>query len=94
MDDKIKLALDTEFQSMDCGIITARDYLKELLLTLVREGESFSGKRPFGNSGWENELAEPLIIAGVIEGKIEDGYAEPANDLAYADALEALVDAL
>ncbi len=94
--DKIALALDTEFECSDLGgVTTPRKYLKELLTTLLDLGESFSGKRPFGNSGWQNALATPLILAGAIEGDIdEDGYAEPANDLEYCDALAALVEAL
>ena len=94
MADKIKLALDTEFQSTDCGIITARWFLKLLLMTLLEKGESFSGKHPFGNSGWEYELATPLIMAGVITGQIEDGYAKPDDEAAYQAALETLVEAL
>ena len=55
--------------------LTIREYLKELLLTLWVEGEGFSGKRPFGNSGWQYDLYKALIIAGAVEGKLdEDGY--------------------
>jgi hypothetical protein len=45
--------------------ITVRDYLFELLIAVWDEGESFSGKRPFGNSGWEYDLYAPLIQAGL-----------------------------
>lgn len=94
---KIPAALDTLFDSMDLGSVTVRDYLKDLLLTLLEQGESFSGKRPWGNSGWERELAGPLIRAGVITGELdEDGRAEwntfDGDD--YEMALAALVDAL
>jgi hypothetical protein len=92
--DKISAALDTKFDSMDLGEVTARQYLKRLLNDLLMKGECFSGKRPFGNSGWEHDLAKPLILAGVIEGSIEDGYAEPAVDDEYTEALKALVEAL
>lgn len=50
---------------------TVRDYLRELLMTLWNEQEGFSGKRPFGNSGWEYDLYTPLIKAGFIEGKLD-----------------------
>jgi hypothetical protein len=44
------------------------------------EGESFSGKRPFGNSDWEYDLYVPLIQAGFIEGKLDaDGYIDEWN---------------
>jgi hypothetical protein len=76
--EKIAAALDTEFESMDIGRVTARGYLKALLEELLLKGESFSGKRPWGNSGWEHELAMPLCKAGVIEATIDDErYAYP-----------------
>lgn len=93
--EKITAALDAEFESMDLGRITARGYLKALLRALMEEGESFSGKRPFGNSGWQHELAAPLIHAEAIMGEIdEDGYAHPSSEVEYQIALLAMVDAL
>lgn len=50
---------------------TVADYLKALLAKVWEEGEGFSGKRPFGNSGWENDLFIPLVKAGVIEGEMD-----------------------
>lgn len=91
----ILAALDTEFESMDIGRVTARQYLKQLLGDLLEKGESFSGKRPWGNSGWEYELAVPLILAGAISGAVdEDGYAEVADESEYRTALAAMVEAL
>lgn len=56
---------------------TIREYLKELLLELWEEKESFSGKRPFGNSGWEYDLYKPLIKHGIVNGLLdEDDYIE------------------
>ena len=93
--DAIEAALDTKFESMDLGNITARGYLKRLLSDLLTQGESFSGKRPFGNSGWEHDLAKPLIMADAIKGSIdEDGYAEVKDEDEYEQALIALVEAL
>ena len=66
---------------------TIRDYFKDLLLTLWEKGEGFSGKRPFGNSGWKNDLYTPLINAGLVDGYfdeygfIEDFDSEQANEL-------------
>jgi hypothetical protein len=45
-------ALELRFDSDAGDNITIRDYLRILLETLWEEGEGFSGKRPFGNSGW------------------------------------------
>lgn len=39
---------------------TVGAYLAELLETLLREEESFSGKRPLGNSGWTGYLEDAL----------------------------------
>jgi hypothetical protein len=41
--------------------ITIREFLQKLLLTLFEEMEGFSGKRPFGNSGWDGDLIICLI---------------------------------
>lgn len=63
-----------------CGdhdrILTIREYFVELLRSLWNEGEGFSAKRPFGNSGWERNLYKPLIANKLIKGKLdsEDGY--------------------
>lgn len=57
--------------------ITIKDYLKQLLETLWDEGESFSSKRPFGDSGWEFALYKALGNAGVVECSFdEEGYIE------------------
>lgn len=59
---------------------TICEYLSALLVALWEEGESFSGKRPLGNSGWEYELYEPLIKHKVIEGELDEfGHIESVN---------------
>lgn len=74
--DQIENFLDTEFESMDLGKTTPRKYLFELLHTLWIEKEGFSGKRPFGNSGWDSDLALALVEGGFIKGYIEGGWAQ------------------
>lgn len=81
-------------QENDAGAATVGGYLHALLRTLWREGESFSGKRPFGNSGWESELHRALIAAGKVEGGEldEDGFVDKegnANDVVL-EAIDAL----
>lgn len=75
-------ALETRF---DCDIgddITIRDYLRTLLMTLWEEGEGFSGKRPFGNSGWKYDLYAPLIKGGFVAGELdEDGCIQELDDM-------------
>lgn len=54
-----------------------REYFQDLLTTLWSKGEGFSGKRPFGNSGWELDIHHCLATQEVLGGKVvldEDGY--------------------
>lgn len=73
----IQAVLDCPMQDNDSGANTVRGYLKALLFTLWEEVEGFSGKRPFGNSGWDNDIAFALVkgkfIKGRISQEIEDG---------------------
>lgn len=64
--------LDFSFESEDLGKTTIRTYLWRLLETLWSEGEGFSGKRPFGNSGWEFDLYKGLVRAGAVKGAFEE----------------------
>lgn len=57
-------ALDVELDENDANADTVRAYLAVLLTAVLEEEESFSGKRPFGNSGWLREITEPLREAG------------------------------
>lgn len=50
--------LDLPMDDNDAGAKTIREYLVSLVEMLWVEGEGFSGKRPFGNSGWEAELLD------------------------------------
>lgn len=80
---KMQAALEVRFDSDAGDDLSVRDYLCELLVMLWNEGEDFSGKRPFGNSGWEHDLYVPLVKAGFIDGKLDaDGYIESLADSA------------
>ena len=71
-----------DFENDACAT-TVRDYLKALLLELWKEREGFSGKRPFGNSGWQFDLYKALIVAGAVPGKLdEDGFVQELDDTA------------
>lgn len=62
-----------KFYCDDLGCeVTVKVYLKELLATLWKQGEGFSSKRPFGNSGWECDLGHALLRGGAIDGLIDD----------------------
>lgn len=84
MAKKHRVALDLEFYCRDLDKkLTIRKYFHELLTALWQEGEGFSGKRPFGNSGWQTDLEIPLIKAGFIAGEIF--YDEDDTDEEYPD---------
>jgi len=89
------LVLGTEMDptTNDAEASTIREYLTKLLLTLWNEAEGFSGKRPFGNSGWDGEIATALVKSGFISGSIdEDGYLNDYDvdelDSAMRNAIE------
>jgi hypothetical protein len=94
-------ALDLPFNSDDIPTETIRDYLKGLLSTLWSQGESFSGKRPFGNSGWEGSLVFTLVKAGCIVGQVitddddpEDSYVDEYDRKAYDKFVADMIVAL
>lgn len=64
-------------QDNDAGAKTVGEYLVYLAWIMWVETDGADGKRPFGNSGWTNEVESALVAAGMIDGEIdEDGYAE------------------
>lgn len=68
-----KEILDIQFYSTDLKrSITIREYLKKILIVLFIVGDEFSGKRPFGNSGWKQDLEVALIQNNIIEGSLDD----------------------
>jgi hypothetical protein len=81
--DELMRALEVRFDSDAGDNLTVREYLRILLDTLWVEEEGFSGKRPFGNSGWKYELYEPLVRDGFLPGEVEDGRHFPDS---YEDA--------
>jgi hypothetical protein len=85
---KIQITLALELGENDAGATTFRDYLTKLLTLVWQEEEMFDGKRPFGNSGWKEELYRPMIAAGLAPGELdEDGYAKDVDE----DAVDGLV---
>jgi hypothetical protein len=69
--------LNIKMQENDADAETIGQYLKALLAKVWDEGEGFSGKRSFGNSGWEFEIYYPLVREGLVTGMInEDGELE------------------
>ena len=81
--EDLDAALDVRFDSDAGSQITIREYFRELLTTLWEEKEGFSGKRPFGNSGWEYEVHIALAKAGFVDlGE----YNEETDEFWQADS--------
>lgn len=75
-------------QENDSGTETVKGYLVALLHELWDKEDGFSGKRPFGNSGWPLDLVQPLIRAGLVVGTFdEEGYLEEFDDWTTANRL-------
>lgn len=55
----------------DAEAETVGDYLRALLLGVWLGEDEFSGKRPFGNSGWKHEVIIALAGAGLIRGSYD-----------------------
>jgi hypothetical protein len=64
--------LDFPYYFVDCNANNLRGYFRALLTTLWREDEGFSGKRPFGNSGWCYDVYAALVKSGAVYGIFED----------------------
>jgi len=73
--------LNLKFYSNDLDRkVTIRQFFYELLKTLWREKECFSGKRPFGNSDWDGDLIVCLIRNEYVSGELDnDGYIEECD---------------
>ena|ERR1700743_1346672 len=87
-------AMDIEFEDGDIGTTTIRDYMKSLLSALIQEGEGFSGKRPFGNSGWEGFAVEPLIKSGLLTAEKNKWGEWDYDNGQYYDLLYAAIEQL
>lgn len=67
--------------------VPLRQFFRELLLELWSDPERFSGKRPFGDSGWDFLVYEALIREGFISGTLdEDGRIFNLEDERMAHA--------
>lgn len=62
---------------------TVKDYLKACLGRLIKYGENFDGKRPLGNSDWENNLYDAIVESGLATD-------EKSAHIILMDAIKAL----
>lgn len=87
--------LAVRMQPNDASAETIRDYLVSLVAEVWREREGFSGKRPFGNSGWHSELGEALVRAEMIDGEWDFDEDDPSDrwlDTHDHDAADRLIN--
>lgn len=83
----INQVLNHTYSRWDLGECTIRSYLINLGWSVWIEEEGFSGKRPFGNSGWKWDVYAALADGGFITAEIdEDGYMEEC-DKAHGNAI-------
>lgn len=95
MSDIAEKILACRMVSNDAEAEDIRQYLYFLLTTLWIEEESFSGKRPFGNSGWQNDVYYSLVKEGILPGVWhEDEYYASGYDKCQADdmIIEAMME--
>jgi hypothetical protein len=87
--------LNLALEDNDARAATIRDYLKKLLSELWTEEEGFSGKRPFGNSDWQNEIYLALANEGWIHAKFDrDGYLEDIDEVTGNRLILSAIEAL
>lgn len=73
-------ALDLRFEHEYLGDVSLREFFCTLLVKLWNDPCGFSGKRPWGNSGWDEPVYAALIKAGIISGKLDsEGYIEDCD---------------
>ena len=61
--------------------VTLREYFRLLLTELYNAEDGFSGKRPFGNSGWVLDILAGLGRIGVIKATFDSyGYLEDVDE--------------
>lgn len=72
-----------------------RGVLRDLLVSLWDEGESFDSKRPFGDSGWQLDIATALGEAGLIEIRFdEDGELEEVDSVSADELIFDAIDSI
>lgn len=87
--------LDCPMGENDADAETIGEYLVKLLETLWDEDEGFSGKRPFGNSGWQGDFDKTLIQAGFVAGSLDEyGSVGEVDGAAVDDLIRAAIAAL
>lgn len=69
--EQLAAALEFEVAAGEGKTVPLREFFVLILGQLWEEADEFSGKRPFGNSGWYFEIIWGLIDDGVAESETE-----------------------
>lgn len=89
---QLDAALGVMFDSDAGDGLTVREWLTDLLMTVWVEEEEFSGKRAWGNSGWQWDVYPPLVDAGFLPGTLDpDGYIGTLDTAAAHRFVRALI---
>ncbi len=73
----IVLGCPMDPESNDAGASSVREFLAKIIQEVWMWEDSFSGKRPFGNSGWKWDVYTALIDAGIVEYDLNDEDLSP-----------------
>lgn len=94
-DFDVEHVLSHEYDGWDLEQCSIRHYLITLAEKVWEEGEGFSGKRPFGNSGWQHEVLEALADGGFIDATYdEDDYCVEIDAVAGRKIIRACFEHL
>ena len=91
--ENLQSVLNAPMKPNDAEASTIGEYLCNLLLALWEEGERFSGKRPFGNSGWEHDIKIALAENDLI-GSVIDPYDNTVVDWDDVEAYKVIQDTI
>jgi hypothetical protein len=90
----IRQTLALKLVANDAGESTVRGYLLHLLRKVWLDDE-FTSKRPFGNSGWKSYIELPMVMAGLVDGDIdEDGYLNSLDSVRSSEIILACISSL
>lgn len=71
---------------------TIGENLRDIMRRVWEKEEGFSGKRPWGYSGWQLSFYEVLVKFDVIEGSFDEyGYLDSCDD---ADGFEIICECI
>ncbi len=89
---QLDAALAVAFDSDAGDGLTVREWLTDLLMTVWVEEEEFSGKRAWGNSGWQWDVYPALVAGGFIAGTVDsEGYIDTLDTAAAHAFVRALI---